>query len=259
MGTPDTLQPTKTTWSTDTPRREDNDASNDAEPTSKAEDLDRSVENDLVEQLRCLQEKYEELETAASIQKEERKKYEELETAASIAKEEHQNTQKQFQDELAAATQNEQEACEKIKALQVELQEQLAVADQQKLERAARIELLEREVHELVSERNEEAQKHLDAKRSLESELDLARENGLSAQQQMAMHEKQLQDHTAAANARELEGREQIMSVQSLLASREEELALLRASTQTTQDELARQLAAADDSQRQGSAANEGC
>merc|ERR1712137_1267380 len=116
--TPDTLQLTKTSFSTDTPRREDNDASNDAEPTSKAEDLDRSVENDLVEQLRCLQEKYEELETAASIQKEERKKYEELETAASIAKEEHQNTQKQFQDELAAATQNEQEACEKIKSLQ---------------------------------------------------------------------------------------------------------------------------------------------
>merc|ERR1719502_1781674 len=88
--TSDTMQPTKTSFSSETPRNEDHDASNDAEPTNKTEDLDHSTENDLIEQLRCLQEKYEELEMAASIAKEEHQKYEELETAASIAKEEHQ-------------------------------------------------------------------------------------------------------------------------------------------------------------------------
>jgi len=73
----------------------------------------------------------------------------------------------------------------------------------------------------------------------------------------MAMQEREWQELTTAANAREMDARKQLASVQGLLTASDEQLTLLRVSSQTTQDELSRQLSTAEDSHRKDSALNQ--
>merc|ERR550532_2926418 len=97
---------------------------------------------------------------------------------------------------------------------------------------------------------------HEDARASLQADLDLAQENKLKAQQQVAMLETELRDQAAAASLKELEDQEQIGSMEGKIAVFEEQLTSERTSAQTRQEELSRELTTTQETQHQENALN---
>jgi len=180
-----------------------------------------------------------------------------LDASASIANLEYQNVQASLEAKLVTAGEREQEVCEQIKLIQLQLQERILADDQQMLEASARKQFLEHENNKLKEERATRMQMHIDVVLSLETDIGKSEDNGLIAQQRIAVLETQLQDEATAIRTRELKGWEKIETLQQKLGVCEQRLTSLRLSAPAAQEDLSRHLATVQDCQRKDDALNQ--